>query len=594
MRYKLPLTGVALLLSANGWAAAVPYYSIEKIQIKADGANYGAYPSAISNDGFFIGSYSMKASLSKDIDLGLPFTFNRECQYDSVICELEFYGSQTSVNLNYENAYQQWRNAQSNAPYADYSSYFMGNTLLDGVDDAQIPYPASVNNSDVKITDVTDLLAADRFIVGYSSAPYEGGTREFTRRAFIKSKSGGEVTSLLPYFKDKGGFSSAYKLKEVTYAGGSKQTLVIGSASYSYPNKSSDNFNRCFFSNEDDSRTNYNELVYCPGFDTQAWAWDVTATVNGGVADVSGFALADSWLSGYGTAITSSSTALDINSRGIAVGTSTFQYSNNSLGARQRAVIMTPSAAGVYGAPVRISQAEQGIESADDNLYNTWAIGINDADIIIGNREYSAVKGRNKPTEFFVYDLNSGSISFPLLDKKVLSTEQRLAGDSGSKSGANSQAYDINDAGFVVGKADDYDQRDPVYLGSPRSPSAFLYDTGSKQSWFINDLICSSSDGVVTAPLYRIHSATVINNLGEVLAEGVEYPTDQDYLYKTNGTEVAFKLTPVAGMDPNDSPNCWDSELLKSTDTPYQRQGGAAFWLWIFALPVLLIRRSIQ
>ncbi|MFT6141396.1 MAG: hypothetical protein ACJAXN_002630, partial [Psychromonas sp.] len=65
MRYKLPLTGVALLLSANGWALPAPagtaYYNVETIDVTAEGASYGPYPSAISVDGTFIGTYSMKS-----------------------------------------------------------------------------------------------------------------------------------------------------------------------------------------------------------------------------------------------------------------------------------------------------------------------------------------------------------------------------------------------------------------------------------------------------------------------------------------------------------------------------------------------------
>jgi len=602
MRYKLPLAGVALLLSANGWAGDIAYYTIEEIDVEAEGAIYGPYPAAMSEDGTFIGTYSMKAYLSKDIDIGLPFTFNRACYYDVVFCELEFYGSETYGNLNYDNAAQAWRNAQSDAQYGSYSSYMMANTLVDGFDAAILPYDSGYYTTDVKVTDVIGDSGEDQFVLGYSSAPYDGGTREFVRRAFIKFQGSDAVTSLLPEFDTNGGFSSAYKIKEVTYGNGDIKTLVVGASSISFPeDDDSDDvqeyFQSCYFSEEDDQISTLNELVSCPGFDTQAWAWDVSGLTDA-TQEISGFSLASEWLDDNedndGSDATYSASALDINSSGIAVGVSTFEYSDSEQGARQRAIVMSPSDAGEYGAPVRISEAEDGISDEDDNLYNTWAIGINDSDLIIGNREYSAVKTRNKPTEFFVYDLNAESISFPLLNKKVLSTKQRLAGDSASKSGANSQAYDINESGYIVGKADDYDQTDPVYGGSPRAQSAFLYNNNTDESWFINDLICTSNAGVVTAPRYRISSATIINDAGQVLAEGKTYPTDTDYLNKTNGTEIAFKLTPVAGIDPDDSPNCWDSELLKNTDTAFERQGGATFWLWIFALPVLLIRRFIR
>ncbi len=607
MKFKVTLAGVVLLLANNSWANQQPYYTVEEISVTADGALYGPYPSAISDDGTFIGTYSMKASLSADIDIALPLTFNRDCQYDSVLCWLEFYGSETAGDLSYENGYQQWRNAQANAANG-YSRYFMANTLLNGSDQPQIPYALGENSTDVKVTDVTNPLPTetdDRFVVGYSSAPYQSGTREFVRRAFVKSVSG-DVTSLLPSFTSNGGLTSAYKLKEVTYGNGESKTLVIGSSSVSYPKDSDEYFKYCFFSDQDEQMSTLNELVYCPGFDTQAWAWDATATVNGGVSDLTGYPLASHWLgnspeasNGYNEehygSLTFSASAFDINSSGMAVGASTFEYSNISLGARQRAIIMSPSETGEYGKPTVISSATADIGDTDDQdrgIYNTWAQAITDSNIVVGNREYAIAKGRNIPFEFFVYNIDTGAINIPLLDKKVLTTQQRLAGENGAKTGANSLAYDINKDGFVVGQVDDYDQIDPVYLASPRSQTAFLYENTSGDSWLINDLICSETDGVVTSPYFRIRSARVINDDGTVLAEGYKYNTADDYKNKVNATQVAFKLIRNdTVISPSDSPNCWESDLLNIKEDPYERQGAASFWLWIFALPLLLVRR---
>ena len=77
------------------------------------------------------------------------------------------------------------------------------------------------------------------------------------------------------------------------------------------------------------------------------------------------------------------------------------------------------------------------------------------------------------------------------------------------------------------------------------------------------------------------------------MAYGYYYESDDDYTNKVNSTQVALKLTPNATVDsPNDSPNCWESDLLlASSDEDYERQGGAIFWLWLVVLPLLLIRR---
>ncbi|WP_372881481.1 DUF3466 family protein [Psychromonas sp.] len=618
MKCKVTLAGMALLAASNGWAAAVPYYNIEEISVSAEGAEYGAYPSAMAisdNGDTFIGTYSMKASLSQDIDLGLPFTFNRACQYDDEICELEFYGSQTSGDLSYDNAYQAWRNAQYDAQNGGYSSYMMGNAFttsddedsVDGIititstDAMLLPFDLGNYDTDVKVTDVFVSDAGDNIVIGYSSAPYDGSTeRDFVRRGFIYNQTQNVLNSLLPDFDTNGGFSSAYKIKQV----GSK-ILVVGASSISFPEDDDDDdvqdyFNYCYGLDDydEDEISTLNNLVYCPGFDTQAWAWDVTDYLTSTVtAGISGSALATEWLDDNATNassdITYSAGALDINASGIAVGVSTFEYSDVATGGRQRAIIMTQD----YNEPTELSKAVDDVEDDEgETIYNSWATTITDTNIVIGNREYSASKNSNKPTEFFVYDIDNDSISFPLKDKKVLSTEQRLNGDSSAYTGANSRAYDINESGFIVGKADDYDQTNSVNGGSPRSQSAFLYDNDLEKSWFINDLICSEDDsGVVTTPLYKIRSARVINDNGTVLAEGRKYGSDSDYTNESDGTEVMLKLTRNTDVvSPDDSPNCWDSALLANADSDYERSGAATFWLWLFALPLLLVRRLIK
>ncbi|WP_019614125.1 DUF3466 family protein [Psychromonas ossibalaenae] len=618
MNYKVTIAGMAVLFAANSWAAdQAAYYTVEKItEAPADGASFGAFPSALSADNEFIGTYSLKANLSRDIDIGLPLTFNRECQYDDVYCDLDYYGSENAGDLSYENGYQAWRNAQSDVSLNrtnSYSSYFMGNTLLSGSDQAQNPYTETTgtDTTDVKVTDTSDEISGDRFLTGYSSAPYDSsGNREFVRRAFIKSSSGGSVTSLLPEFLgdsngefahlgSKGGFTSAYKLKEVTYSGGTTKTLVVGAASVSYPKGNTDIFRRCYASETEEDRYNNNELDNCPGFDTQAFAWDVSTLVAGGSeAELTGFKLATTWLHGNTTNenrnVVFAGSALDINSSGIAVGVSTTEDERYNYAGRQRAIIMVPDADGNYGEPITLTAATADIGDDDDQktgIYNTWASAVNDSSIIMGNREYNNAKGSNKPTELFVYDNTSAAIKFPLLDKKVLTTKQRLAGESNYKYGANSRGFDMNNAGLVVGEADDYDQDKPVVDGSPRGQTAFLYDNTSGESWRVNDLICSQTADVVTSPYYRIRSARVINESGVVLAEGFEYPNASDYKNMVNAQQVSFKLTPTAGMSPNDSPNCWNSDLLNAEEETYDRQGGAGFWLWLFALPLLLVRR---
>jgi hypothetical protein len=595
MKFKVIVASLTFILTNNAWAQNLPYYTIEEINITADGALYGPFPVAMSEDEELIGTYSMKAWLSSNVDIGLPFTINKNCQYDSIICEFEFYGSETAGQSSYFNAYKKWRNAQSDAA-SGYESYMMANTLFRGSDQAESPFLPANNSSDIKITDVTDEINSDYFVVGYASAPYQNGTREFARRAYVKSNSGGVVTSLLPEFMSSGGFSSAYKHQQVTYTNGDQKTLVIGSASRSYPQNDNEYFNNCYNSNQYDDLYNINELVLCPGFDTQAWAWDITNFTQG--VELIGTALATTWLENNtgneSKNLIFSANAFDMNASGIAVGTSTFEYQNDSEGGRQRAIIMTPSADGIYGKPTEITAVNNDIDDQDYSIYNTWALTISDTGLVTGNREYAVAKGRNEAIEFFVYDNEKKTIKLPLLDKKVATTSQRLENGGNyyiAKSGANSRVYAANEAGLIVGEVDDFDQTDPVYNGSPRSQTAFLYNSSENQAWLMNDLVCEKSGDIVTSPLIRIRTARVINNEGVVLADGFKYENNNDYKYKVNGVLTVFKLTPNSTLTPNESPNCWESDLLKVNDELYERQGASMFWLWIFSLPLVFIRR---
>ncbi|MEI6897300.1 MAG: DUF3466 family protein, partial [Psychromonas sp.] len=432
--------------------------------------------------------------------------------------------------------------------------------------------------------------------------PYdEYGDRDFARRGFIQPINGGDATWLLPkaFDDDNGGFSSAYKIQDVTYSDGTTKTLVVGNASVSYPDDDDDYFYECYHSDEYDYAGNMNELVSCPGFNTQAWAWEITSDSED--SDLIGFALATSWLDDDDDVILSAS-ALDINASGIAVGVST---SNDDTDGYQRAIIMTPDDQGVYDSPTEITAAASyGVSDQEETIYNTWAVTISDAGIITGNREFAEPQQSNEATEFFVYDNDTGEIQFPLFNKKVAATLQYINNGSQyvAKTGANSRVHDANESGWMVGEVDDYDQTDPVNGGSPRSQSAFLYhyDTDSTDDtadiWFINDLICTKDDnGEVSSPFIRLRSARVINDDGVVLAEGFVYPTQYDYIYKLNATAVSYKLTPNENVTPATSPNCWDSPLLVELqlelDWPYERQGAASLWLWLFALPLLFIRR---
>jgi len=596
MKYTKSISLAALLSASSAWAATTTsYFEYDDLSFNTTGSNYGPYASGITEEGSLIGVYALKSQLDQDIDIGLPFTFNQECFYDDEVCEVLYYGSEDSTDKSYENAYQAWRTAMANINQGALTpeSYFMGatnNVKIEGFGD----------DTDVKITDVVVIDSAS-LAVGYGSAPYTNGNRDFARRSFVTDASTSTASiSLMPDFATNGGFTSAYKMRDVTYGNGSTKTLIVGNSSKSLAGGDTDYFDYCYNRGDETDVDDLNYLVYCPGFDTQAWAWEYDSSTT----EITGFALATQWLDGNSlrdanSDITYSAAALDINKVGIAVGVSSFEYTDSYNGARQRAIIMTPDNTGVYGAPTAITAATSetsddasGSYDDDSTYYNSWAKTITDDNIVMGNRQYSSSKNSNKPIEMFIYDIDADSITFPLLNTKVLSTKQRLAGDTGSKNGANSRGYDMNNNGLVVGKADAYDQIDPVAGGSPRTQSAFLYNNTTGDSWFLEDLLCTAdSSGVVTHPRIRLQSATAINDNGVILAEGYQYSSDSNYNYKINATAIFVKLTPDSTSTPDDSPNCWTSETLSSEGDGYERSGAASFWLWILALPLMLLRR---
>lgn len=598
MKYTTSIAVVALFSASSTWATTTTsYFSIETLSPTTTGSNYGPYASGITEEGSLIGVYALKSQLDQDIDIGLPFTFNQACFYDDEVCETLYYGSEDSTDKNYENAYQAWRTAMANIDQGDLTpeSYFMGatnNVKIEGFGD----------DTEVKITDVVDsIFLGSSFAVGYGSAPYTDGERDFVRRGFIVEPSTSAASiSLMPDFATYGGFTSAYKMRDVTYGTPPDEitkTLIVGNTSKSFAGGDDDYFDLCYNRGDETDVDDLNYLVYCPGFDTQAWAWEYT----GVETEITGFALATKWLDGNSVRDTSSeatysAAALDINSVGIAVGVSSFASANDEEGARQRAIIMTPDDDGVYGAPTAITAATDetstsGSYNDDDTYYNSWAQTITDGNVVMGNRQYSSSKNSNKPIEMFIYDINADSITFPLLNKKVLSTKQRLAGDSATKVGANSRGYDMNNSGLVVGKADAYDQTDPVVGSNSRTQSAFLYDNSTGESWFLEDLLCTATDGVVTHPRIRLQSATAINDEGVILAEGYQYSSDSNYINLVAAQAILVKLTPGLASTLDDSPNCWTSETLSSDGDSYDRSGAASFWLWVLALPLLLVRR---
>lgn len=606
---SLLASAIALTFSSAVMATAQEaYYLIEEVEINQAGdfteANFGPFAQAISDDGYYIGAFSTRSSI-KQYDYGLHYLYEKRCYFDSKVCEADWEGSNNETQVSYENGLKFWRNAQTFADENGYDSQFF-TYLIAGMSEpseAYIPFDGSRSfSTDQVITAVTN----NGDIAGYGSAPYSTSApyvRDFVRRGFYQSAAG-ELCELKPSIEmTNGGFSAAYEVRTVTSEDGSQKTLVFGHASVNRPEDSNKYFDRCFNSDDDNNRDNLNQMTYCPGFNTQPWIWDVTNGCAEGSLEGEAMVLnpTNDWIEQRNDRDSTiySGIAFASNDKGIAVGLSTLYYRNEERGARERAIIMKPNSTGVYdSAPVYLEKIELDISSdkgdREDYIRHTWAADINNSDIIVGNRIYDITKGRNHPTEFFVYNLQTDTYTTPLKDKTILNKKQRLAGASDNKNGAGSEVTAINDSGIAVGFADAAGEDQPVVNGNPRRQAGFLHDVITQDTWFLDDLICSrNADGVVTLPYYRIQQPKDISENGDILATAYKYPTKEDFANLVNAQPVIVKLTPnpnaTGGI--NEQVNCFDAPEAEEDDKPYKRSGGHFGWLLLLALPVWLQRR---
>ena len=607
MNVKLSAVSIALGLAYVSSAAAAPvnpgaYYEIEEIAVSKTGdfeqANFGPYAVAISPDGQKAAGLSTRSAINA-LDYGLHFTYERECYYSNEICDVIYKGSDNTANPSFENAVRKWRNEETRAANNYYSTQFIPFTVDAGLAVTRVHGFDSVasHSTDQVVTDITN----SGEMVGYGSAVFSTGapfSREFNRRGFYQSAAG-EVCQLSPTMDmTRGGFSAAYNISDVTLANGETRKLVFGHASVSRPNNENVYLDRCYASTTDDDRNNNNELTFCPGFNTQPWVWDVTNGCDTGVLEGSPMVAnpTEQWLDvrGGDRGTIYSAAAFSSDSKGIVVGFSTQRFNNGERGDRARATYFVPNDNGEYLLnPMRISQVEVGVEDPKDNLRHTWATDINSNGLIVGNRVFELIKGRNRPTEFFVFDKTTQTAMLPLADKNIRTKRERVANTDNNKPGSNSQASAINDAGMVVGWADAPGETQPVEAGSTRRQSAFIYDTATQDAWYLNDLVCTKdAAGNVKVPYYRFEKANDISDDGSILVTGYRYENKDDFLNITNAKPVLLKLNRnLAAGDINSQPNCYDSSEAEIIDKPFERSGGSAFWLLMLGLPLLLVRK---
>jgi len=582
----LSLLTASGIYSAHAAESVDAYYTITELVTKVSTSSqegpFGPYATAVSGDGSQLALMTNAFNLMHTWDMNFPYTNDYGCVYASDICHYQRYGSS-----KYPFGWAQWREnlrlAIGNGYQANGLSYILAEGETGNVPgltpDLVFAGPSETIGSDSIINAFTQ---DGMQLVGSASAPFISSDgqykREFSRRAFARTTGSALSCSLLPdvfgddLSADRGGFSAAYGInKQVSSTGfnsGAVSTIVVGSAGVGLPENSWSSFDDC------QSGENY-EFYRCPGFNTQAWAWDLAGCVNGD-ENLQGQPIAQNWVNRDGSNPTYSSSAMAINNNGIAVGMSTYALSDSISNGRARAAYFEPDTAGVYQM-TPIPNLDASFSDFNDIVRHTWAVDINDNNLVIGNLRYDEEKARNRPVEFFVYDKNTQAVTWPLLNKP--------------QSGSNSEIHAINNNNLAIGWQDAIGQDNPTINGTSRRQDGFVYDYNLNQTRRLTNLTCSIKEGKSDHPLYKIVYPRAITENNEIIATAYKYPSATDYLNNTNPTSILVKLKPNEDMAMANAPLC--TTLFEELELPkFERQGAALWSFFPFLLLALLRKRG--
>ncbi|MBL1415441.1 MAG: DUF3466 family protein, partial [Moritella sp.] len=306
-------------------------------------------------------------------------------------------------------------------------------------------------------------------------------------------------------------------------------------------------------------------------------------------------------LSGHEDDATYIANAYAINTSGFAVGFSTQNIYSNDSGGRARATIFKPTvAAGALSyAMSEITQpkTDAGSDYNDvirdtvaiditDNIYNTTTKVFDPATvstnasqgfIVVGNRTFEAVQNRSRVTEFYTYDVASGTVRYPFKANPI--------------KGATSQVSKINNDGLIVGWRDARGETSPREDGSARFQSAFIYDYKTQKTAYLDDLYCGSL-GTNEEVRYRFANAISIsdNNSGSytIVANGFDYKNVENYKNRVGSTPVVLTMTLTADEIKDLSTV---SQCPIKADEDYERSGAGMGWFILLPTMMLLFRR---
>ncbi len=475
-----------LLLTGTAFADQDPFYSITEVVTAADrgSANFGPWALSISGDGNSVASIAVTSNWSSyfrmapGMDLAHRFRYENGCTgfLSSATC---------SAYLDTSNWAATWfsdLSANAAQTFNVTSGSSTAETAATGI--------------------VTKYGATQNQFAGYVSV------NGHKRKAIANST---ELT-------DGSTFASAYDVIAV-----GSDYLAVGTES------TTENivFSQCYNGSEIASYAKY-----CPGYNTKATFWLVNDPITSKKAS-SPYITPSTDYPYTGSAM--GIVQVDSNSNYVAVGYSSTKGYNSY--AKNLAVYWDLDAGSLDSSPVAVpifSGDDNPGTSDDNNIDNSWAVGINNDGYIVGNRVYRKLVSRNYPTQMFVAKYSSGGIT---------STSIPV-----STGGVNSEAAALNNRNQVVGWTDERsDTTKPVYGSVPRLQEAFLYNITTGSRYAINDLICGISSGSTSCAqggkYYYIEYANGITDDGTIVASARRFDNYSDWSTLSNGTSVVVKLT---------------------------------------------------
>ncbi|MBB1271097.1 DUF3466 family protein [Shewanella sp. SR44-3] len=439
--------------------------------------------------------------------------------------------------------------------------------------------------------------------------------RDFELRG-VAVNNGVEVPLLPPYTTYVRAANAASNIAETTVELGgvsvaaaiNSSNLVVGYASTALASFSADRINTCIDAALAAGAVNPTPIDICVQsqqypinntrnvqYQTRAYVWQLDATTATGTELPLGLTPPE------GSTLVYTAQGLGVNTAGTVVGRShVFRNDNQNL-LYSDAAYWTRNDVGNY--------QYSWVKMADE-VFNSIAYDINDSGLLVGSySQYIQGYARNK---FFYFDINNPEAGITTPDDFKVGL-----------SDLSSKPKDINNKGQVVGHIETTFDKD-----KPRPKAGFLFDMNTKEFSNLNSLLtCDSqgyakdasgnwlrnkiniADGSGAALSYetdiQVVEANSINEDGTIVGTAFirkpQYQIDSAgnlilgtngqplFALDGNGNPVTSYLPRMVVLKPTTSGAICDLTTTVIEEN-YERKGAASF-AWLFALPLLWLRR---